>query len=67
MKTHLRTISRPNPSTAELQPVWEFIFIAQALLGLVGTFSGFGLQFLSAFESLASLFLTFKGGENLES
>ncbi|MDZ4857656.1 MAG: hypothetical protein SGI88_01635 [Candidatus Hydrogenedentes bacterium] len=64
---HLRVISRQNPTKAELQPVWEFIFVGQALLGLFGTVSGFGLQYLAAFESLAGVLLAFKGSDNSES
>ena len=62
MNKHLRAMTKQHPIRAELQPIWEFIFIGQALLGLFGTASSLGLQYLSAFESIAGLFLGSKGG-----
>lgn len=55
---HLKSISRPRE--AELQPIWEFIYIAQAGLGLIGTISGFGLQFLTGIQSTLLLLLELK-------
>lgn len=56
-----RTNSRKRrPSPAALSPIWELIYISESVLGLFGTFAGFGLQFLGGItaliEALASLF-----------
>ncbi|GMW02111.1 MAG: hypothetical protein AMXMBFR84_32470 [Candidatus Hydrogenedentota bacterium] len=33
--THIRTLTRTRPASAALQPVWELIYVGQAMLGLV--------------------------------
>ncbi len=62
MKYHLRLVSHARPQKAELQPIWEFIFVGQALLGFFSTATNVGLQYLTAAGSAASIFLEIKGG-----
>ena len=60
-RPHVQIISQARPATAELQPVWEFIYIIQALLGLVSTVIGQGGQILGAIQTFLGLFGQFKG------
>lgn len=45
MRTRL---SANRPAKAALEPIWEFIYIAEALLGLLGTAQNFFVSFLQA-------------------
>lgn len=48
-----RTITpKQRPAPAALSPIWELIYISESVLGLFGTFAGFGLQFLGGITAL---------------
>ncbi|MBX7255227.1 MAG: hypothetical protein K1Y02_02605 [Candidatus Hydrogenedentes bacterium] len=49
--THIRTLSHARPSMAGLEPVWELIYLLQAIIGLTSSFLGQGGAILSQFKS----------------
>lgn len=59
--SHLRNLTRRPPARAALSPIWELIFISESLLSLVGTFFGFGLQFLSGITAFTQALAGLKG------
>jgi hypothetical protein len=58
---HLRSVTRRRPASAALSPIWELIFISESVLGLFGTFFGFGLQFLSGITAFTQALAGLKG------
>jgi hypothetical protein len=59
--SHVRAVTKRRPSTAALSPIWELIFISESLLGLFGSFAGFGLQFLGSITALVEAVADVKG------
>lgn len=49
--SHIRTLTHARPSMAGLEPVWELIYLLQALIGLTSSFLGQGGSLLSQFKS----------------
>ena len=47
-----KATSRKNPAPASLSPIWEFIYIAEALLGLFGSAQTFLLNLLQGLSGL---------------
>jgi hypothetical protein len=50
--SHIQVLSHARPSMAGLEPVWELIYLLQAILGLSSSFLGQGGQLLSQFKGL---------------
>lgn len=55
-RPHVRVISQSRPATAELQPIWEFIYIAEGLLGLLSIVIGQAGQILGIIQTIIGVF-----------
>lgn len=48
--SHIRVLSQSRPSMAGLEPVWELIYLMQAIIGLTSSFLGQGGALVSLFK-----------------
>jgi len=52
MKPGNEKAHRNLPARAALDPIWEFIYIAEALIGLLGSAQGLFVSFIEAIRNL---------------